>query len=299
MQVRVRVASLANSLYIRWNIGDNDVVCVFGPNHIGYGANPSYTSDELVYRIQTAKATALFVSPDSLKPGGGKTKLALLFFSSGRTGRPKAVMIPHYAVSANCVQMKQYAKTSDGNKPNTDKLHRAGDVALGVLPFYRLLSSRTSSFSYGITLAIVPRFNFENMLQSVERYQVAHSAFVPPMIVLLRKARLSHIPCTYLLMLSWGFLRQHLAVNNYDLDCVWMLTSGAAPLSPELTNQVAQVLNNSGIGQGYGMTETCITFSTCASARLGPRGASSPASPAASTRRTAPGAAWARRASWS
>ncbi len=103
------------------------------------GANPAYTAEELVYQIRTAKATALFIHPDSLKvgleaariagipldrvalydtasggqhltvddlvreglaqtkrwiepklkPGEGKTKLALLFFSSGTTGRPK------------------------------------------------------------------------------------------------------------------------------------------------------------------------------------------------------------------
>ena len=39
------------------------------------------------------------------------------------------------------------------------------------------------------------------------------------------------------------------------------MTSGAAPLSAELTHQVAKVLKNSRIGQGYGMTETCTTFS--------------------------------------
>lgn len=134
-----------------------------------------------MYQIQKAKATVLFVSPDSLqigleaarkagirddrvilfdsvrgdnhltvhdlvkeglaqpkrwaepqlKPGEGKTKLALLFFSSGTTGKPKAVMIPHYAVIANCVQMKQYANTRDADKPNDKKLYRSGDIALG------------------------------------------------------------------------------------------------------------------------------------------------------------------------
>ena len=33
------------------------------------GANPSYTTDELVYQIRTAKATVLFLHPDSLKVG--------------------------------------------------------------------------------------------------------------------------------------------------------------------------------------------------------------------------------------
>ena len=39
-------------------------------------------------------------------------------------------MIPHYAVIANCVQMKQYANTRDAPYPNEKKLYRSGDVAL-------------------------------------------------------------------------------------------------------------------------------------------------------------------------
>ena len=40
-----------------------------------------------------------------LAPGEAKTKLAILSFSSGTTGKPKAVAIPHYAVIANIIQM--------------------------------------------------------------------------------------------------------------------------------------------------------------------------------------------------
>ncbi|KAI0752727.1 amp dependent CoA ligase [Daedaleopsis nitida] len=307
-QVRTRVAGLANALHIRWNIGNDDVVCTFGPNHVDYpivlwatnrvgailtGANPSYTAEELVYQIKTAKATVLFVHPDSLqvgleaarkagirddrvvlfdsvpgdnhltvedlvkeglsqpkryaepqlKPGEGKTKLALLFFSSGTTGRPKAVMIPHYAVIANCVQMKQYVDTRDTGKPNAQKLYAAGDVALGVLPFYHIYGVVVSLHFFifaGITLVIVQRFNFEKMLKSIQQYKVGHLALVPPMIVLLCK---------------------HPAAKKYNFDHVKMLTCGAAPLSAELTHQIARILKNSGIGQGYGMTETCTTFS--------------------------------------
>ena len=50
-------------------------------------------------------------------------------------------------------------------------------------------------------------------------------------------------------------------MKNYDLSSVKLMTSGAEPLSAELTHQVAKVLKNSRIGQGYGMTETCTTFS--------------------------------------
>lgn len=163
------------------------VLCLLPPRFSG--ANPAYTAEELVYQIKTAKATVLFLHPDSLKvgleaarkagirddrivlfdavpgdhhitlgdlvkegliqpkryieprlkPGEGKTKIALLFFSSGTTGRPKAVMIPHYAVIANCVQMKQYANTRDATLPNKEKVYGAGDVGLGGMFYSKLL----------------------------------------------------------------------------------------------------------------------------------------------------------------
>lgn len=86
------------------------------------------TLDEL---IQEGLAQPRRWAEPRLRPGEGKTKIALLLFSSGTTGRPKAVMIPHHSVIANCVQMKQYANTVDAARPNAKKLYAAGDVALG------------------------------------------------------------------------------------------------------------------------------------------------------------------------
>ena len=59
------------------------------------------------------------------------------------------------------------------------------------------------------------------MLKSIQRYKIGHLPIVPPMIVLLCK---------------------HPAVKNYDLRCVKLVTSGAAPLSAELTQQIAKLL---------------------------------------------------------
>ena len=60
-----------------------------------------------------------------LKPGEGKTKLALLSFSSGTTGRPKAVAIPHISVIANVIQMAVHSKVY---LPAEQKRFRPGDV---------------------------------------------------------------------------------------------------------------------------------------------------------------------------
>ncbi len=65
------------------------------------------------------------------KPGEAKKKLALLSFSSGTTGKPKAVMIPHYSIIANIVQMGQYLNLNDDYIPLERKLYRPGNVTLG------------------------------------------------------------------------------------------------------------------------------------------------------------------------
>ena len=41
-----------------------------------------------------------------LRPGEAKTKVAFLCFSSGTTGKPKAVAISHYAAIANVLQVR-------------------------------------------------------------------------------------------------------------------------------------------------------------------------------------------------
>ncbi|KAI8989132.1 amp dependent CoA ligase [Trametes punicea] len=308
-ELRARTFGLANALKIRWNIGSDDVVCIFGPNHVDYpvaiwavhrlgaivtGANPAYTADELLYQLTATGARLLIAHPGSLpialeaargaalppervvvfdavpganittvhtliaqglehtqrfaeprlQPGESKRKLAFLSFSSGTTGRPKAVMIPHYSVIANVVQMAHYTKAKDESRPLDLQRYKPGSRNLAVLPFYHiygLVVVLHFSLFIGSTLVVVQKFQFEQFLDSIQRYRITHLCVVPPMVVLLCK---------------------HPAVRKYDLSSVRMLMSGAAPLSSELTNQLSALLPGSWIGQAYGMTETCtaVTF---------------------------------------
>ncbi|KAI6005348.1 hypothetical protein EDC04DRAFT_1004602 [Pisolithus marmoratus] len=72
-----------------------------------------------------------------LSPGEGKTKIAFLNFSSGTTGRPKAVAIPHYAPIANIIQLAVHNRVNEDCIPWDDQRFRPGDVCSGVLPLYR------------------------------------------------------------------------------------------------------------------------------------------------------------------
>ncbi|KAF9502460.1 phenylacetyl-CoA ligase [Pleurotus eryngii] len=308
-EIKSRTHGLANAMSIKWNIRQNDVVCIFSPNHTDYPicvwathtlgaiitpANPGYTADELVHQLRTTKATLIFVHSDALgtvltaarraripedrivllhnpqkpivphgaenvndlvtfglghdtkymekrfKKGESKRHLAFLSFSSGTTGKPKAVSIPHYSVIANIIQVA--AHYSVASKTSEPCPFSPGDVATAVLPFfhiYGLVVNMHFMLFAGLNLVVIPKFSFTDFLGSIVRHRITHLLLVPPQIVLMCK---------------------HPAMKGVDLSHVRWTVCGAAPLSGELVKQVIKVLPNASIGQGYGLTETCTSI---------------------------------------
>ncbi|KAI0034004.1 amp dependent CoA ligase [Vararia minispora EC-137] len=182
-----------------------------------------------------------------LRPGEGRTKIALLCFSSGTTGKPKAVAIPHSSPIANVLQMAQFQKVNSDKRPFEQHRFRAGDVGMAVLPFfhiYGLVVVMHFTLFSGVSLVVVPKFDFINFLNSIQNVRTdflgEKSVLVPPQIVLLCK---------------------HPATKKYDLSSIRFIMSGAAPLSRELTESLLKIVPKAEVGQGYGMTETCTTVS--------------------------------------
>ncbi|KAF5360390.1 hypothetical protein D9756_004583 [Leucocoprinus leucothites] len=112
----------------------------------------------------------------TLKPGEGKTKVALLFWSSGTTGTPKAVAISHYALIANVIQTGLHCGI--GKKySSSDTIFQPGDTALAVLPFYHaagfVITVHAIIFC-SMTLVVPPKYEFFDMLKNLERHRVSH-----------------------------------------------------------------------------------------------------------------------------
>ncbi|KAF5382321.1 hypothetical protein D9757_008482 [Collybiopsis confluens] len=169
-----------------------------------------------------------------------RTKLAFLSFSSGTTGKPKGVAIPHYSVIINAIQMAVHHKIFQEYAPWHERRFRPGDVAIAVLPFYHIyglvLNLHFMLYSR-ISLVVVERFNFEDMLRSISQYHISHLMLVPPQIILLCK--------------------NPDVVRRYNLSSVRFIMTAAAPVTNETAEELFRAFPEAHIGQAYGMTETC------------------------------------------
>lgn len=152
--------------------------------------------------------------------------LAALPWSSGTSGKPKAVMLTHENLVA---QLHQFLAVQH---------HQAGSVHLAVLPFfhiYGLVLILLAALWKGCTLIVMPRFELEAFLTALARYRVTLAPVVPPIIVALAK---------------------HPLVEQFDLSSLRNVMSGAAPLGADVEEACARRLGCLVI-QGYGMTELC------------------------------------------
>ncbi|KAG6890746.1 hypothetical protein C0992_013129 [Termitomyces sp. T32_za158] len=227
---------LSTALTAAKEVGLSEDRIIFMKHPIRETISNHFTLDQLV---EYGLCTPVSYTEFRLKSGEGKTTLAFLSFSSGTTGKPKAVAIPHYSVIANVIQMVFHNKL---NEPNYKNKHMApGDVAIAVLPFfhiYGLVVNLHFLLFAGLSIVVVPKFSLDSFLDSIVRYRVTHLFVVPPQILLLCK---------------------HPSIRNLDLSHVKYCISGAAPLSGELLQVLRRFLPNAAIGQGYGLTETCTT----------------------------------------
>ncbi|KAI1429203.1 AMP-binding enzyme [Xylaria sp. FL1777] len=174
---------------------------------------------------------------DWIEPADPKATTCCLNYSSGTTGVPKGVEISHYSYVANGANVR-YVDDMDPDITEKRKTYRQ----LCFLPCYHGYGQTyfMSNFPQaGIPVYIMPSFNFEKMLQHIQRYRISQIVAVPPIIVMLAKNPLS---------------------RKYDLSSVQLVGSGAAPLGLEISDEVAKLWPPGAmtVRQGWGMTElTC------------------------------------------
>ncbi|KAF5561451.1 phenylacetyl ligase [Fusarium phyllophilum] len=156
---------------------------------------------------------------------------AFLSWSSGTTGKPKAVQISHANVIS---QLRQISALTPPNRRRT---------VLGVLPFYHI-TGLVHLLHLPIVLeqqmVIMAKFDMKQMMDTIVKFKCDELWLVPPLLIRLLNDK---------------------SAQGYDLSFVKQFNTGAAPLADQVIAQLARKFPAVAVRQAWGMTETtsCLT----------------------------------------
>jgi long-chain acyl-CoA synthetase len=182
---------------------------------VGYGPNIRKWAD-------VAKAAPF--TPAVIDP---HTDLALLQYTGGTTGRPKGAMLGHDQLSINAQQVA--AINPFGNA--------SSEVFMGALPFFHVFAN-TALLNHacvtGASIAMVPRFETKQVLETIQKYRCTGFPGVPTMF----QAMLDHPD-----------------LAKTDLSSLKVCISGGAPM-PGPVHVRFEETTGVRLVEGYGLTES-------------------------------------------
>ena len=153
--------------------------------------------------------------------------VAVLQYTGGTTGLPKAAILTHRNLVSNVVQINAWLP----------HCRRGSERVLAVLPFFHVFGM-TASMNWPLNLAgtilLLPRFDAAQVLKTIHK---------------LRPTVFPSVPTIFIALM------QHPDLPRYDLTSLWGSISGSAPL-PQEVQQRFEALTQGRIIEGYGLTET-------------------------------------------
>ncbi|KAI7949153.1 hypothetical protein MJO28_007974 [Puccinia striiformis f. sp. tritici] len=176
-----------------------------------------------------------------------KHGVALVVFSSGSTGNPKAVMITHVNIS---VLLISRAMTSASNLAEKKKT-----IILSVLPMYHIygfLVSVIIPLLDGVTQCIARNWNVKRAFRAIEKYKITSMGIVPTMALQIISAadQLENVDLSSLISVFVGSS----AINPIQKQRLFELLASRGALTGQE--------DGSAIIDGYGMSETTSAITT-------------------------------------
>jgi long-chain acyl-CoA synthetase len=155
-------------------------------------------------------------------PGG----LAVLQYTGGTTGIPKAARLTHGNLMANVAQINAWLP----------QVRYGGERLMGLLPFthsFGLTACLNWPMSQGATIIVLPRFEINSFIKVMDKY---------------RPTMLPGVPTLFVALINDPRLR------SLDLSALWACISGSAPLPLEVRDRF-EALSGCTMLEGYGLTE--------------------------------------------
>ncbi|MBW3614349.1 MAG: AMP-binding protein [Actinobacteria bacterium] len=169
--------------------------------------------------------------------------LAVLIFTAGTSGAPRAAMLSHGNLRSNLEQMQRHP----GSALSPD------DVCLGVLPMFHIFGLNVLlglSLHAGASVVLIERFDPVSALESIRDHGITVVAGAPPMFQ------------------AWAALP---GADPAAMATVRLAVSGAAPLPPEVAAAFEARFQRP-LFQGYGLTEASPTVSSSVIGGVAKRG---------------------------
>jgi long-chain acyl-CoA synthetase len=184
--------------------------------------------------IKAAKQTLEEALSERVGPLGGidilidtydPNDLAIVFYTSGTTGKPKGVMLTHRNLTFGGANVAQsYGLRED-------------DVTIAVLPLVHVFANASpvlGSFSSGGKVIVMKQFKTHHVYEAIERYNITWFPGVPTM---------------------FNYLLSDFSSNTRDLSSIRMGLSGGASLPVESLREFEEKFK-AGILEVYGLTES-------------------------------------------
>lgn len=159
--------------------------------------------------------------------------LAVLMFTSGTAGSPKAAMLTHGNLRSNLEQVK--ASPGPAQEPD--------DVSFGVIPFFHIFGLNVvlgGALHTGSAVLLVERFDPSSALEAIESHSVTLVSGPPTM---------------------WAALADQPDADRTSTASVRLATSGAAKLPDDVARRVEERFGLH-LAEGYGLTETSPVVAT-------------------------------------
>jgi long-chain acyl-CoA synthetase len=188
-------------------------------------------------RVDDARAfTELCAGAGEMQAAGVRADdIAVLQYTGGTTGAPRAAMLTHRNIFANVLQTEAFTERSRT---------RGEGRFLVVLPYAHIFGFTVGMMKatwMGALQILVPGFTPDAVLEAVRADAPTYFPAVPTI---------------------WSALVSHPAAAAAGLERIGICTSGAAPLPPEVADRF-EALTGRPLFQGFGLTEASpVTHST-------------------------------------
>ena len=198
-------------------------------------------------RFEQLTAGTRTLAPVAIDPG---RDIAVLQFTGGTTGTPKAAMLTHANVGVNVAQVRAVIPP----------VSLGAERFLAVLPFFHVFAMTAImnlGLDIGAELVLLPRAEIKPLMATIRRTRPTLLPGVPTLFTAISNAAET--------------------AKGFDLSSIKFCISGGAPISAETMDRFEQI-SHSIILEGYGLSETSpvVTFNVPGAVKRGSVGPAVP-----------------------